>query len=116
LAALVRRVPRSGFARPGRQRDHPTASSRDDKIITSGSKKAQCGSERRTFLSQWTKDHHVPYRDLTDVIQKAGIDNVYIADNWHWNAAGHRVAAQQLKDLLQEVLNPTSQSSKADIR
>jgi hypothetical protein len=72
--------------------------------------------ERRTFLSQWTKDHHVPYRDLTDVIQKAGIDNVYIADNWHWNAAGHRVAAQQLKDLLQEVLNPTSQSSKADIR
>ena len=55
---------------------------------------------RRSFLKRWTARHSVPYEDLTDAIQAAGIDTVYIAGDWHWNPAGHALAAAHLKTLV----------------
>ena len=44
--------------------------------------------ERRGFLQKWTAEHEVRYLDLTRAIHGAGVDNVYIPGNWHWNAMG----------------------------
>lgn len=60
---------------------------------------------RRTFLRHWAATRNVPFRDLTAVIHDAGVDNVYLADDWHWNPAGHRIAAGQLRELLRDVVD-----------
>jgi hypothetical protein len=62
--------------------------------------------ERREFLRRWSAAHDVPYLDLTAAIHGAGVQNVYIRDNWHWNAAGHQIAAEQLRLALLDVLPP----------
>lgn len=62
--------------------------------------------ERRAFLADWTSRHGVPYVDLHDPINRAGIDETYIADNWHWNAEGHRIAAEELHRTLLNLLSP----------
>ncbi len=56
--------------------------------------------QRRGVLHDWTTKNNVPYVDLTDAIHGAGVKNVYITDNWHWNPIGHRIAAEQLRDAL----------------
>jgi hypothetical protein len=56
--------------------------------------------ERREFLRRWTAARDVPYRDLTTAIHGAGVDNVFIAGNWHWNPAGHQLAADELRPML----------------
>jgi hypothetical protein len=65
--------------------------------------------ERRGFLKQWTTRHDVPYLDLTAAIHDAGVDNVYLVDNWHWNPSGHRLAAQQLRSVLHRLLDKPAQ-------
>lgn len=58
--------------------------------------------ERRAFLRGWTERHSVPYLDLNDIIYRAGIDNTYIKDNWHWNETGHRIAGKELAKFLMD--------------
>jgi hypothetical protein len=60
---------------------------------------------RRGFLAKWTSTNGVPYVDLTTAIHTAGVNSVYIRDNWHWNAHGHRIAAEELSKLLRRELN-----------
>lgn len=55
---------------------------------------------RRAFLADWAERHQVPFQDLTDPIHGAGVDQVYITGNWHWNAAGHRLAAEEILPML----------------
>jgi len=55
---------------------------------------------RRGFLLTWATRRKVPYVDLTETMQGAGIDTVFIPKNWHWNRAGHRLAAEQLVKLV----------------
>ena len=62
--------------------------------------------ERRAFLADWTSRHGVPYVDLQEPFNRAGIDETYIANNWHWNAEGHRIAAEALRRALLNVLPP----------
>jgi hypothetical protein len=59
--------------------------------------------ERRGFLRTWTARRRVAYLDLTEPIHGAGIDKVFIAGNWHWNPAGHRLAAEQLAAVIATV-------------
>jgi hypothetical protein len=59
--------------------------------------------ERRGFLRDWAMKNSVPYVDLTNPILDAGVKNVYITDNWHWNPAGHRIAAEQLRNVLRQL-------------
>lgn len=56
--------------------------------------------ERRAFLRNWTTRNNVPYVDLTEPIHSAGVQKVYITDNWHWNPSGHRIAAEQLRNVI----------------
>jgi hypothetical protein len=56
--------------------------------------------ERRGFLASWAARHRVPFVDLTEPIHAAGVDRVYIEDNWHWNPLGHEIAAAHLRDFL----------------
>ena len=55
---------------------------------------------RRGFLQSWATEHEVPYLDLTQAIHGAAVGTVCIKNNFHWNAAGHRIAAEQLRKLL----------------
>lgn len=55
---------------------------------------------RRAFLADWASDHSIPYLDLTKPIHDAGVKNVYIKRNWHWNAAGHRIVAINLQSMI----------------
>jgi hypothetical protein len=56
--------------------------------------------KRRAFLQQWTSRNNVSFLDLTAAIQSAGVTNVYITNDIHWNPAGHRLAAAQLRNFL----------------
>jgi hypothetical protein len=56
--------------------------------------------ERRAFLRAWSKTKGVAYLDLTDPIHARGVGKTYLRNNWHWNAEGHRIAAEQLRQLL----------------
>lgn len=64
--------------------------------------------ERRAFLEGWTSQHKVPYLDITDAIHSAGIERVYITDNWHWNRLGHEIAAEQLHGFLTQLFASSS--------
>ncbi|MEQ1897984.1 MAG: hypothetical protein ABL971_11425 [Vicinamibacterales bacterium] len=37
---------------------------------------------------------------MTAAIHGAGVDNVYIRNNPHWNPSGHRIAAEQLRTIV----------------
>ena len=56
--------------------------------------------DRRAFLHRWSVARSIPYLDLTDAIHGRGVEHVYLRDNWHWNAAGHPVAAEELQKAL----------------
>jgi hypothetical protein len=66
--------------------------------------------ERRSFLRKWTQQNNVPYLDLTAAIHGAGVDRVYIQGNHHWNATGHRIAAEQLRPVLLQVLQTATRA------
>jgi len=55
---------------------------------------------RRNWLSGWAKDNGVALLDLTEAIHSAGIERMFIKNNWHWNPEGHRLAAEQILALL----------------
>lgn len=57
---------------------------------------------RRTWLRQWCDGTRTPFLDLTEPIHGAGVDNVYIANNPHWNEQGHRLAGEAVHRFLRE--------------
>jgi len=61
-------------------------------------------SRRRHFLGRWTSRNRVPYLDLTDAIRAVAGDDIYIEGNIHWNQAGHRLAATELRVFLAHLL------------
>lgn len=65
-----------------------------------GRKDTPVDQQRRGFLQTWAGQHATPFLDLTGPIHGAGVDKVYIPGNFHWNAAGHAVAARALLGLL----------------
>ena len=60
--------------------------------------------ERRLWLRQYCDGNGVPYLDLTDALHAAGVEQVYARNNPHWNEAGHRLAAERLRQLLSVTL------------
>lgn len=69
-------------------------------VFIPGSGDTQEDKERRGFLRAWAEGHGVPYLDLTDPIHSAGVSNMYIERNWHWNPTGHRIAGERIHALL----------------
>lgn len=56
--------------------------------------------QRRVFLRQWTERQGVPFLDLTAALQDAGVENVFLENNLHWNSTGHRIAAAELRTFI----------------
>ncbi len=57
---------------------------------------------RFQFLEGWAGNNNVPFLDLSKPIFAAGVDKTYIEGNWHWNASGHKVAAEELQQFIGE--------------
>jgi hypothetical protein len=55
---------------------------------------------RRRTLAGWASRLRIPFRDLTDPIHGAGVEQTYIADDFHWNEKGHRIAGEVLHSVL----------------
>ena len=58
--------------------------------------------ERRGWLADYGERSGVPVLDLTEPIHSAGVERTYIERNWHWNAEGHRLAAEQLAGFVND--------------
>jgi len=72
--------------------------------------------ERREFLRRWATAHDVPYVDLTTPIRGAGVDRVFIAGNWHWNPAGHQLAANELRPVLAQLSAAAGRTAAPGVR
>ncbi len=71
-------------------------------VFLPGQSDNQEDQARRHFLRAWGAARDVPYLDLTEAMRNAGVETVFIEGNWHWNAAGHRVAGEALHDFLRD--------------
>lgn len=55
---------------------------------------------RRAFVGQWTEARGTAFTDLTEPIAAAGGPKLYIPNDSHWNAEGHRVVARLLRPFI----------------
>ncbi len=59
---------------------------------------------RREWLGEYERGRHVPYLDLTAAIQDGGGERLYIPNDSHWNADGHRLVAVRLLEFIRHDL------------
>ena len=59
---------------------------------------------RRDWLAAYARHRQVPYLDLTDAIRDGGGERLYLPNDSHWNADGHRLVAERLLDFLRRDL------------
>lgn len=54
-------------------------------------------------LDQWSKDNGISYLDLTPALKESAASGglVYFSDDGHWNAQGHRVAAETIARFVE---------------
>ena len=57
---------------------------------------------RRAWVAAYAERTGVPFVDLTEPLHSLGVYRTYIEKNWHWNAEGHRIAAEHIHQLLRE--------------
>jgi hypothetical protein len=69
-------------------------------LAVQGKAGARTDRERRKFLAYRAGAEGISFLDLARGIHAAGVDNACIPGNWHWDATGNRVAAEQLHALL----------------
>ncbi len=65
---------------------------------------------RRRWLGNWASRHSVPFLDLTATIHgvsrrhRGARDDVFIAENPHWNPTGHSLAARAMEPFVRRLL------------
>ncbi len=58
------------------------------------------------LLTAWGREHGVPVLDLLPAFKAAGSpESLYFQNDIHWNAAGHALAAQAIRPVLEEVVS-----------
>jgi lysophospholipase L1-like esterase len=57
--------------------------------------------ERRTWLRAYAERTGTTFLDLTDPILGRRSESLFIPNNWHLNAQGHRVVAESIRRLLE---------------
>jgi hypothetical protein len=62
--------------------------------------------ERRTWLRDYAQRTNTAFLDLTDAILREDYDRVFIKDNFHLTAEGHRVVARALQSFLTSKVQP----------
>jgi hypothetical protein len=57
-------------------------------------------------MDDFCRQHGIPFLDATVVLRKAvgAGESVYLPDDVHWNAAGHRVVAAAVAERLQQIV------------
>jgi len=58
---------------------------------------------RRRWLSAYAVRRAVPYLDLTDALHDGGDTALYLPNDTHWNAEGHRVVASQVGEFIRRI-------------
>ncbi len=58
------------------------------------------------LLTAWGREHGVPVLDLLPAFKAVGSpESLYFQNDIHWNAAGHALAAQAIRPVLEEVVS-----------
>jgi len=52
------------------------------------------------WLGAYAARRHVPFLDLTEPVQAAGAEALYLRNDAHWNPEGHRLVARELQRFL----------------
>jgi hypothetical protein len=60
---------------------------------------------RRVWLGDYARARRVSYVDLTAAVQDGGGEKLYLPNDSHWNADGHRLVAERLLEFIRRDLN-----------
>jgi hypothetical protein len=55
---------------------------------------------RRTWLEDYSVRRGLPYLDLSDALHEGGGSALYLPNDSHWNAEGHRVVARHVGEFI----------------
>jgi hypothetical protein len=70
-------------------------------IFLPGTHDTKADKRRQAWLRQYSKEHGIPFLDLSETIHKAASkQELFIPGNPHWNPEGHRVAAIEIDRFL----------------
>lgn len=69
-------------------------------LYLAGPWKGAAQDRRTSWVRRYGEEHDVPWLDLTEPIQAAGEDSVYLHENRHYGPVGHRIIAVELHDFL----------------
>ena len=53
----------------------------------------------------------MPYADLTAAVQSGAGEGLYLPNDSHWNAAGHRLVAERLVEFIRHDLDGEARDS-----
>jgi hypothetical protein len=97
-------------------KDAATIGFRPVVVFLPGSGDTQEDKQRRNFLAHWAAEHSVAYLDLSEPLHRADLGNIYLPNNPHWNAAGHRIVAGQLRNGLRRLVDVARDRPEPDGR
>ena len=69
-------------------------------VFLPGRKDNRDDRRRREWLGEYALGCHVPYLDLTTAVQHGGSERLYIPNDSHWNADGHRLVGERLLEFI----------------
>jgi hypothetical protein len=71
-------------------------------LFLPGRSDTEIDRERRATLRRWAAARRIPFRDLTELLHMTSmtVAETHLADDWHWNERGHRLAGEALHSLL----------------
>lgn len=59
---------------------------------------------RRDWLTEYARRRRLPYLDMTGAVQDGGGERLYLPNDSHWNADGHRLVAERLLEFVRRDL------------
>ena len=68
---------------------------------------------RRRWLGAYAARRHLPFLDLTEPVQAAGAEALYLRNDPHWNPEGHRLVARELQRFLRGLSTPLAVGTSA---
>ena len=73
-------------------------------VFVPGPRRRFDDERRRRWLAAWAATAGMPFLDLSDALDAAGGERLYLPNDAHWNRDGHAVAATALRPFVAERL------------